>query len=237
MGHAIDGPGCTLQALREANLMFTNIKEIRVRETESGNIESGFTYRQKSRAKVFEDVNAYVYMSKENALNVVNGSAQFVDGFQFVMTSKRGIVIGHFHSAEQHEILFPINWFREMFDCTGPELTVVRETMGYDEIIRRRRKYFARVKIAYCGDAEKWVKAASVMVGSNFRDKMRGIIRVSVNSPIEDAITLSISLDGIRKEDNNVSIPSFYWSINRMDGSRYMNGGIIWHGESYSTHT
>jgi len=77
------------------------------------------------------------------------------------------------------------------------------------------------------------------------KDLVLSLVRIARNNSNGECVLIHISQDGWgnmrgSQGDPPHERPSFYWSINRPDGSRIINGGIIWHGaerDGYSVHT
>jgi len=76
------------------------------------------------------------------------------------------------------------------------------------------------------------------------KDLVLSLVRIARNNSNGECVLINISQNGWgnmrgSQGESPYERPSFYWSINRLDGSRIMNGGIIWHGPDwgYSVHT
>lgn len=66
-------------------------------------------------------------------------------------------------------------------------------------------------------------------------DMLERLEQIAKNYSDGNMITISLSFDGYNPSHNRPD--DFYFDIRDDKNRRIMNGGIIWHGESYSMHT
>lgn len=155
----------------------------------------------------------------------------YLDGFEIIQPNE---------DPNRHIVHLPFDELRPALEraLSGQKDGLVVE---WDEkqMETYRQIYKGRAKIV-CHNYSKWQVRQLLnehLDAPCLLDCLKGLIRIAINNSNGKPVEINLQLDGWgnvspRPDEPPYERPSFYWWIENV-----MRGGLIWHGDRYSTHT